>query len=222
MKNLRLRGVSSVEFTFEILVLVPLLLGTGIIGVNMVKNLQTTQVARDVGHMFARGINFGQPGNLTVVGNLGQNLGLNTAGGGNAVVILSAVTYVDDNACAGAGEADTHGVHTGACTNYGNWVFQQRVTVGNPSVRSSNYGAPLTSGPTGVPMNSDGTITLTNYCTYAGARATFSGVNPYSIVNGQAQGLPSGQVLYIAEAAAYGYNMQPFVNNAVSYSWGIF
>jgi len=222
MKNRKLRGVSSLEFAFGILVLAPLILGTGVIGVNMIKNLQTTQVARDIGHMYARGVNFGQPGNLTVVSNLGANLGLNTSGGGNAVVILSAVTYVDDNLCGAVGAVDGSGIHLGSCTNYGYWVFQQRVTIGNPSVRSSNYGSPIVGAPVGVTMNADGTIPMSDYCKNAGARANFSGVNPYQIINGQAQGLPSGQLLYIAEAAATGFNMPPFVSNAVSYSWGIF
>jgi len=189
----------------------------------MIKNLQATQLARDVGHMYARQVNFGKPGNLTIVENLGQSLGLSTTGGqGRAVVILSALTYVDDNMCAAVGAVSSGGVHLGSCTNYGYWVFTQRVAIGNPSVRTSNYGSPLTSGPTGVIMNSDGTIDMAEYTKKAGARATFSGVNPYANVNGEVSGLPSGEVLYVAEAAALGFNMPPFVSNAVAYSWGIF
>jgi len=217
MKNRKLRGVSSLEFAFSMLVLAPLILGTGVIGINMIRQLQAAQVARDTGHMFARGLNFGQPGNLTIVSNLGQNIGLDTSGAGNAVVILSAVTYVDDSLCAAAGVADGNGIHMGSCANWGYWVFQQRVTIGNTNVRTSNYGT-----PTGVPMNSDGTISVANYCKNPGARSTFAGVNPYSVVNGQGQGIPSGQLIYIAEASAKGFNMPPFVSNAVSYAWGVF
>ena len=52
------RGGSSIEFAFIVLTLVPLLLGTGATGVNMIRTLQTAQLARDAGHMFARGVDF--------------------------------------------------------------------------------------------------------------------------------------------------------------------
>ena len=223
MKTHKQRGVSSLEFAFSILVLAPLVLGTGVIGINMVKNLQTTQLARDIGHMYARGVNFGKPGNKTIVSNLGQSLGLSTtAGSGKAVVILSSVTYVDDNMCQAVGAAGVGGVHLGSCGNYGYWVFTQRVTIGNASVRGSNYGAPVTGPAPGVTIAADGTISMQDYCKNPGARANFSGINPYAVINGAASGLPSGEMLYIAEAGALGFNMPPFVSNAVSYSWGIF
>src|SRR5947209_7176379 len=101
MKNQKRRGVSSLEFAFGIMVLTPLLLGTGVIGVNLIRTLETVQVARDAGHMFARGIDFSQPGNKTVVTTLGSNLGLTTnSTTSRGVVILSALTYVDQPACA--------------------------------------------------------------------------------------------------------------------------
>jgi hypothetical protein len=217
------RGVSCIEFAFSTLVSIPLLLGTGAIGVNMIRTLQTIQLARDAGHMYARNIDFAQPGNKTVLVNIGRDLGLSsTAGEGTAAVILSALTYVDRAACAAEAAVDASGNPTAACTNFGRWVFTQRIVIGNSAVRNSNYGGPLTTGPTGVTLDSSGKITRTQYVKQAGAVASFSGMNPYSVVAGVAQGLPSGQVLYIAEAAARGFNMPPFVSGAVAYSWGMF
>src|ERR1019366_10350955 len=101
MRPTRFRGVASVEFAFVVLVLVPLLLGTGAAGINMILTLQTIQVARDAGHMYARGLDFSQPGNKTILANLGQTLGLSTtAGSGSALVILSELTYLDKATCA--------------------------------------------------------------------------------------------------------------------------
>jgi hypothetical protein len=224
MKRCRARGVSTIEFAFSLLVLVPLFLGTGVTGINMIRTLQTIQLARDAGHMYARGVDFSQPGNQTILVGLGVNLGLSaTAGQGTAVVILSELTYVDDNTCAAAGAATgSPPVHTGACTNWNYWVFQQRISMGNTGIRTSNYGSPLTSGPNGVTINANGKISLSDYATKSGARATFSGVNPYQVVNGNVQGLPSGQSLYLAEAGSTGFNMPPFVSNAVAYSFGFF
>ncbi len=224
MKKQNSRGVSSVEFAFGMIVLLPLLLGTGVTGINMIKNLQTVQLARDAGHMYARGVDFSQPGNKTILVDLGSNLSLSsTAGQGGAVVILSALTYVDSNACSAVGAVDTHGNPTSACTNYTKWVFTQRLEIGNTSLRTSNFGSPLTSGPTGVTVNSTtGKISQSDYVTKAGAVATFTGVNPYTVVNGTGQGLPSGQLLYVAECGSTGFSLPPFVSNAASYSWGLF
>jgi len=120
------------------------------------------------------------------------------------------------------GDVDGDGNPTSACTNYGKWVFTQRLEIGNTAVRSSNYGSPLTSGPNGVTPNpTTGVISETQWVQQSGAVATFTGVNPYSSANG-GEGLPNGQYLYLAEAASTGFNMPPFVSNAVAYSWGFF
>jgi hypothetical protein len=220
------RGVSSVEFAFSLLVLVPLLLGVGAIGINLIRTLETAQLARDAGHMFARGVDFSKDGNKTILTTLGSNLGLTTnSTTSTAVVVLSALTYVDINACKDVGAVDASGNPSG-CTNYSKWVFTQRLTIGNPSVRGSNYGSPITSGLGANNVTVDATtgkISESDYVTKSGAVATFTGINPYAKdVDGNVSGLPSGQVLYLAEAGALGFNMKPFVSNAATYSYGLF
>jgi hypothetical protein len=224
MKRVATRGVSSIEFAFSMLVLVPMLLGTGAIGINMIKTLQTIQLARDAGHMYARGLDVSQTGNKTIIANLGADLGLSTnSSTSSAVVILSSLTYVDKAACSDVGAVDGSGNPTSACTNFTKWVFTQRIVIGKSSLRTSNFGSPLTSGPTGVTVNSTtGRISEADYVTKAGAVAQFSGVNPYAVVDGVAQGLPSGEVLFLAEAAATGFNMPPFVSNSSPYSFAFF
>ena len=223
MRRRGFRGSACIEFAFIVMVLVPLLLGTGAAGINMILTLQTIQVARDAGHMYARGLDFSQPGNKTILANLGTTLGLSTtAGSGSALVILSALTYVDKAACAAAGAVDSNGNPSG-CTNFGKWVFTQRLQIGNTSVRTSNIGSPLTSGPTGVTVDATtGKISVSDYVTKAGAVATFSSINPYAVVNGNVSGLPSGQVLYVAEAAATAFSMPPFIGPHATYSYGLF
>ncbi len=95
--------------------------------------------------------------------------------------------------------------------------------IGNSAIRGSNYGSPITGGPTGVTIDSTtGKISTSDSVKKSGAVARFSGVNPYSVSNGVASGLPSGQSLFLAEASATGFNMKPFVSNAATYSWGWF
>ncbi|HTS28066.1 MAG TPA: hypothetical protein VMH81_19470 [Bryobacteraceae bacterium] len=201
-----------------------MLLGTGAIGIGLIKNLQTIQLARDAGHMFARGVDFSQTGSQQILATLGESLGLSATGSGNAVVILSALTYVDANTCIAAGAA-TNGVPNASCANLGYWVFAQRLEVGNTSIRTSNFGSPLTSGPNGVTLDSQGKISVVQYATRTGAQAQFTSANgilPYTVVNNVAQGLPSGQKLYLSETAATGFSMPPFVSGAPSYSFAFF
>ena len=209
-------GGSLVEFMFVSLMLIPLFLGAGVLGVDLIRTLQTVQLARDAGHMYARGIDFSQPGNDTILYQLGSSLGLSNAANASAVVILSNLIYVDQSQCQAAGAWNS-------VTNMQKWVFTQRLEFGNVSMRTSNLGGPLTSGPTGVnPDPTTGKISQFQYVTQAGAVANFNSINPYSNVSGVISGLPSGQTLYLAEAAATAWQLQPFFGNAATYSFGMF
>jgi hypothetical protein len=216
-------GASIIEFTFSLLILVPLLLGVTAIGINMVLDLQTVQLARDAGHMYAKGVDFSQPGNLTTLTTIGSGLGLSsTAGSGNAVVVLSSVKYVDIGVCTGFGLVDSHGNPLG-CTNYQKWVFTQRLTIGNASLHSSNLGSPITTGLTPVTLNPvTGMVSPTSQeATNTGDVAVFTGLNPF-VVAGNLDQLPSGQVIYVGEAAAKGFIMPPFATVALMYSYTMF
>jgi len=225
MRTKNRRGVSFMEFAFCMLVMVPLLLGTTEVGLNMINTLQTVQLARDAGHMYARGVDFTQPGNLQILASLGQAIGMSTttaANSGNAQVILSQLRYVDAATCTSDGlPTDSNGNPIG-CTNLGQWVFSQRIVIGNTSMRTSTFGSPLTSGPNSVTIASNGTITLDQQCKNSGDVATLSGINPYSTANNSVSGLPSGQFLYVAEAEALGFKMNPYESNPMTYSYGIF
>lgn len=227
MKRRHLRGSSYVEFAFAVLVLTPLLLGTTGIGMNLLLAYQTSQLSRDAGHMYARGIDFSQPGDQTVLAGLGSGVGLGAtsgilgaAGTGNAVAVFTTVTYVDDAACQRGGYAGTTGVHTSACKNYGQWVFTQRIVVGNSNLKTTDYGSPITTGTSGVTLSSNGSVSVTDQLTNTNDIATFSAINPYNSANGY--GLPSGQVIYISEVAAFGFVMPPFQKNPVQYAYNMF
>lgn len=223
------RGQSFIEFAFITLFLIPLFLGTTGVGVNMIKALQLTQLARDAGHMYARGVHFEQAGNRTFLTTIGANVGLSTTpANSKAVVILSRLTYVDNATCiAGGCTTDSSGNAIG-CTNKSLWVFTQRLVIGQPSVRTSNFGSPIVCPPsgqctTGVTPAADGTISTSDYVTKSGAVATFSSINPYAkATDGSVSGLPSGNYVYVSEAAALGFSLPPFMPNARLYSFGMF
>jgi len=220
MKQNHKRGVAIVEFSFAMIVLTPLLIGTMAVGLNLIRSLATVQLARDAGHMYARGADFSQTGNQTVLTTIGSNVGLSkTAGSGSAVVILSTVTYVDKALCASAGKVDANGNPSG-CTNYTKWVFTQRIKIGNSSIRSSVFGSP---GGSVVVNSTTGRISLNDQVTNTGDVANFSvGINPYANTNGTVSGLPSGQIIYIAEVASSGMALPPFVPAGVVQSYTMF
>ena len=212
-------GGSAIEFVLICLVLIPLFLGTGAIGVNLVRTLQTVQLARDAGHMYARGIDFSQQANQTVLYQLGSSLGLTSSSSSStAVVILSNLIYVDSGQCLAVGKWNTGSNTPNGCTNYQKWVFTQRLTFGDTSLRSSNLGSPSTS----LVNATTGQISQQNYVTNAGAVASFSAINPYQNTSGAISGLPSGQTLYAAEAGAQAWVMPPYFYNQSTYSFDYF
>jgi hypothetical protein len=224
MRRRNNRGVAIVEFSFSLILLVPLLIGTTATGLNLIRTLSTVQLARDAGHMYARGVDFSQPGNKTILATVGSSVNLSSTNGqGSAVVILSTIAYVDKAFCASAGKVDAAGNPLG-CTNYRNWVFTQRITIGQSSIRASSFGSPVTTGATPVTVNSTtGAISLNDQATNAGDVATFSvGINPYAAVNGSVSGLPSGEVIYVSEAASSGLALPPFVPSGLVYSYEMF
>jgi len=223
MRSRKTSGASMIEFTFSLLVLVPLLLGVTAYGLNMVLNLQTVQLARDAGHMFAKGVDFSQPGNTSLLASLGSGLGLSaTAGSGNAVVVLSALKYVDTGVCAGFGLVDSKGKPLN-CTNYQSWVFTQRLIIGNQNLYASSLGAPVTTGKTPVSLDPvTGMVSPESQeATNPGDVAVFTGLNPF-VKAGNLDQLPSGQIIYMGEAAAKGFSMPPYTKGGVMYSYTMF
>jgi len=231
MRRRNLRGVAIIEFSLAMLVLVPALLGTIGIGLNLVQYLQTVQLARDAGYMYARQVDFTQTANQTLIAGLGANVGLTTSSStSKAVLILSQVTYVDSALCQSDNKWNNTTNTSNGCTNYQKWVFAQRIVIGDSTVRSSSFGSPVTTGSNPVPIASSGNISLdaqvTNsgdvaVSTTSGGVAYFAGIGPYQTVSGNNSGLPSGQVVYVSEAASRGVTMPPFTV-PVRYSYNLF
>lgn len=223
MKRNRLKGVAIVEFCFSMLVMIPLLLGTIGFGIRLVQSMLTVQLARDAGHMYARGLDFSQPGNKTTLALLGADLGVKTDGTGTAVVILSNVVYIDKGMCQSAGKSLDANGNPINCPNYLQWAFAQRLSVGNSSYRTSNLGSPLTTGPSPVTVDSTtGKISLSDQVNNTGDVAYFTSGNPFVATGGALTTLPSGQVLYVTEVAAQGFAMPPFGSGGMMYAFNVF
>ena len=155
------KGNAILEFSIVILVLIPVLFGTIGFGVNLGNMLQSAQITRDVAHIYARGIDFSQPQNQNLAVNLVQGLGGMTINSGNGVLILSQIREVYLADCTAAG------LTSAQCANQGKRVFQNRIVIGQSSLRSSNFGTPASAL-----VSANGNISSNNYMTQSGAVAS--------------------------------------------------
>ena len=158
--NRRRRGSSTIEFVLVAsLFLVPLILGLFSVGFGLIRNMNGIQLTRDVGHMWAGGVDFAKQANQDLMAaQLAQGLSIaansgNVTGGatGRGVVVFSIYTNLG-NSCP-------------TCTNAGHIVLMRRVVVGNNTVFHSAYGVPLSSAVNAA--NGD----ITNYANDISARA---------------------------------------------------
>lgn len=121
------RGSAIIEFVLAAaLIYTPLILGTIVIGMNLIRAIQVTQLNRDAGHMFARGVDFTLAANQQILQHLAG--GLDLTPGGKSVVILSQIVKVD----------------CGSCANKNVAVFMRQIVLGNSALRASRFGTPPT------------------------------------------------------------------------------
>ncbi len=200
------RGSALIEFLLCFsFVWVPLFFGTLVLGLNLVRAIQTTQVCRDAGHMYGfSNIDFSQAANQTLLVSLASGLNM-TPTGGNGVIILSTITYADATACQAAN------LQNGSCTNQGQAVFMRRIVIGNANLHMSTFGTPAPNI-----VDGSGNISNTNYLT-----------NPSAVANGFLNVVPlqsSTQFAFVAEmwVASPDYNWWSVLGNSGSSALAIF
>jgi|CZKS01.1.fsa_nt_gi Flp pilus assembly protein TadG len=154
------KGNALIELAVVSIVIIPLFFGMVGIGINLGHMNQAVQISRDVGHMYAKGVDFSQAGNQNIVIDLATGTGITTTGG-NGVVTLSQVIQVYQADCNAAGYSSSQ------CTNLGQLVFINRIVIGNSGLRASNYGTPTSSI-----VNSSGNIAAADYLTNSSAVVT--------------------------------------------------
>ena len=188
------RGEAIIEFALiTSLFLLPLFFGVVALGLNLGRNIQVTQITRDLGHMYSQGVDFASLGGQVSGGstNLVTQIApsYNLSSSGNTVFIFSKLSTVYQADCTAAGVS--------SCTNAGQTVFLQRVVIGNSSIRASNLGT-----PTG--MDANGNIAPSTYLTTpAEVSSAFA-----SILSGAGLTQQQGDVAYVVE----GYTQTPDVS----------
>ncbi len=184
----RQRGSALIEFVLAFaLFWIPLFFGTLVIGFNLIRAVQVTQVCRDAGHMYSQGIDFSQAVYQNLLVSLASGLNM-TSTGGNGVVVLSTLTYIDDAQCQSGGYAPG-----GTCPNYQKVVITRRVWVGNSGLHTSSFGTLL---PNSALLDAAGNVTLG---TNTGTRGYLN--DPSTVATGFSSVIPlvSGQLSYVSE-----------------------
>jgi hypothetical protein len=160
------RGGSGVEFALSTIFWVPLLVGTFNIGFKLVSANKAQQVCRDVGHMYAYGVDFSQSANQAVAINLAQGLGMSTTAG-PGVIILSVMKMIGSSDCTASGYVPNGTTpNTTNCPNLNQVIISQRLYIGNTTLRNSNFGTPAS----GL-LDSSGNITPTQQVSNTALRA---------------------------------------------------
>ncbi len=175
----RQQGNTIVEFAIASTFLIPLLLGTVNVGMNLSRSIQVTQLSRDAGHMYVRFVDFSEPANQNLIVRLAAGLGM-TRTGGNGKVILTRVMMIGEDECTAGG------LQLQECTNYLQPVITQQIIIGNALLSPSELGEPPSSL-----KDQKGEISMSDYLTDVRTRAIgFNSILP----------LQPGELAYVAEA----------------------
>jgi hypothetical protein len=203
MSHKRQRGNTIVEFALVSIFLVPLLLGTINVGMNLTRAVQVNQVSRDAGHMFARFVDFSLENNQNIIVRLAYGLGMELTSG-NGRVTLTRVMQIGDIEC------EAGGFQVADCTNHGLPVITQQIVVGNNAKRSSDLGEPPP-----YMLDSQGEVSAADYLTDVRTRA--AGFD-------QILTLGAGEMAYVSEAyfEAPEFDFPGFMENTSVYARTIF
>jgi hypothetical protein len=210
----RERGAAALEFMLMAMFWLPLLLGLMVLGLDLIREMQVTQVCRDAGRMYSNGIDFTQSSNQSLLLGLAQGLNM-TATGGNGVVIFSTLTYIGPNQCTAAGFS----ANQTSCPNLNQVVVTNRMWVGNTSLSASAFGGPASSssliGASGSIRAGQASPYQNGYLTDPSCRAT----GFYSLLP-----LVAGQSAYMSEmfVSSPDYNFWSYLGTPATSARSIF
>ncbi|MBV9771023.1 MAG: hypothetical protein JOZ32_15730, partial [Bryobacterales bacterium] len=200
------KGQEIIEFALAGVLFVPILIGAFVVGMNLIRSIQTNQVCRDLADMYIHGGDFStyplqqeaqrlaQGLNLQIGASFSGNEQSNTGNGGNGLVTVTQVMWVGSTS-----SASCVAVGPSNCTNHDSFVYTQQIQFGNGTLANSNTQT-VGACPAAI-MNSSGIVQ--NYIT--DSRAALPGsaqTNMQSLWqsgNSNQTALTDQQVVYIAE-----------------------
>lgn len=189
----RQKGVEAIEFGLFFVMMLPPFVWMFISGMNFIRFNKANDVARAAALMYVKGQDMTVLGTQEILARVGQGLDLAVDDGGAApnqvmsntrgsgLVVLSQVQYVGANTCSN-------------CTNLNQYVFLQRVYIGNKSLQfnGTQVQSALGDPATAIWSSSTGAVTSIYADTRARVNSTFG--NLWSPAVGD------GQIVYVVES----------------------
>jgi len=200
-------GTQILEFALVAMLYAPLLLGTFVTGMNLVRSNQVNQVCRDLADMYIHGADFSTYSmqqlaqrlafglNLQIGASFTGNQSSNTGNGGDGLVTITQTMYVGTT-------TDPNCVAVGAssCTNHDNFVYTQRIDLGNATMAAQS---PPTMGTpaSGMVLSAAGIVQnpVTDVKAQLPAGAQTAMKNLWQVSSGGQTPLVDGQVVYVVE-----------------------
>jgi hypothetical protein len=199
-------GQEILEFGLAAVLLVPMFIGAFVVGMNLIRSIQTNQVCRDLDSMYIHGGDFStyplqqeaqrlaQGLNLQIGSSFSGNTQSNTGNTGNGLVTITQIMWIGSTT-----SASCVAVGASNCTNANSFVFTQQIQFGNGTLANSTT-VSLGSPPSAV-MNTSGVVQ--NYITDTRAQVAGSAQTNlqalWQVNNGTTTALNDGQVAYIVE-----------------------
>jgi hypothetical protein len=213
-RRLRQSGQEIIEFALLSLFFAPLLLGTFVTGMNLIKSLQANLLVRDLGNIYIHGGDFSSSPMQQLTQRLGVGLNLqmpafgtgvtnlqtNTGANGDGMIWVTQIMYIgaDTDPICVATIAAGH-----ACNNQNSFVYTQQVVFGSSTVATAHPNSLGNAATNGVTFGAGGAGIVLNYAWDStaklptAAQTTMSNFFKVS-TNGQSP-LVDGQAVYAVE-----------------------
>jgi hypothetical protein len=199
-------GQEIVEFGLVAVLLVPMLIGAFVVGMNLIRSIQCNQVCRDLDSMYIHGGDFStyplqqeaqrlaQGLNLQIGGSFAGNQQSNTGNAGTGLVTVTQIMWIG-----GTTSANCVAQLPAACTNANSFVYTQQMQFGNGTLANSNT-VTLGQCPAAI-MNTSGVVQnyVTNSLAEIAGTAQTNLQSLWQVGNGTTTPLTDGQVVYIVE-----------------------
>jgi hypothetical protein len=199
-------GQEILEFGLAAVLLVPMLVGAFVVGMNLIRSIQCNQVCRDLDSMYIHGGDFStypmqqeaqrlaQGLNLQIGASFAGNQQSNAANAGNGLVTVTQIMWIGSTT-----SANCVAVGASKCTNASSFVYTQQIQFGNGTLANATI-VSLGTCPAAI-MNASGVVQ--NYVTNAQAQivgaAQANLKSLWQVSNGTTTPLADGQVAYVVE-----------------------
>lgn len=202
------RGTQIMEFGLVALLFIPLMMGSFVTGMNVIRSIQVNHMTRDMANMYIHGADFSDKAMQALAKKLATGLDLqvgtgtgnvadNIANSGRGIVWVSKLMWVGSTA-----QPSCQAALPAACTNANKFVFLEHIRFGNGALQTSDRDA--STGHPGAARDAFGRITVDVVKTASAAvpepyQTKFYNLWQQSSPATNRTALVDGQIIYVVE-----------------------